>query len=235
MATVRTSNFFDNVDFATKEAFKRLRTNIIENVKDNPDGANIIGVTSCEAGDGKSSVMLNTAYSLAELGYNVLIIDMDLRRPSLHTKLGLKQSPGLCGLLDGENEIHKAIQTYKTPGTGVTFDIIASGGELENPSERIGSRRMESLLKVLSKTYGYILLDMPPIGAVVDSAVVGKFTSGLLFVIRENVTLKSAVVENVRQFKLSNVKVLGFVVNGALEGSSKGTKYGNYSNSYYKR
>lgn len=218
----------ENLNFATKEAFKRLRTNAVMALEDGETGCKVIGVTSAQPREGKSTISINLAYSLAELGKKVLLIDADMRRPSIHAKTEIEKTPGLSNLLISSNSVSAAINKYKSTKGETSFDIMPGGDEIENPSELLDSKRMETLMNVLKNAYEYILIDLPPVGAVVDAVSVSKLTSGMIVVIRENNCPRGVFSDCIEELKLAKANIIGFVVNGALEGSGKKYQYNNY-------
>ena len=231
-------NLCENLNYAAKEAFKRLRANVLLALpEEDAEGCRIIGVTSAQPTEGKSTIAINTAFSLAELEKKVLLIDSDMRRPSIHTKLELPQIPGLSNLLSDSNAISAAIKTYHSSEGAISFDIIPAGNPPKNPSEILTSNRMEKLLNALTGAYDYIILDLPPVGAVIDAVSVGKHTDGMIVVVRENNCPVEVFDDCVEQLKFADIPILGFVVNGALEGAGKGYgykyKYGGYGKYKY--
>ena len=214
----------ENLSFAAKEAFKRLRTNLVVSFPADDMSCHLVGVTSAQPGDGKSTISLNLAYSLAELGKKTL------RRASIHEKLGLERVPGLSELIRGNiNDISASVRRYSS--TTTQLDIIPSGEMPENPSELLNSERCARLFELLSQAYDFIVVDLPPIGAVVDAVSVAQELDGMLVVIRENACPRGLLNECMQQLNYANVNILGFVVNGAMEGSGKKYQYGSYS--YY--
>jgi len=225
-ANAESSKFlYENINFGAKEAFRRLRTNAITSVGEGVT-CPVIGVTSSHPGEGKSIISLNFAFSLAELGKKVLIIDADMFRPSLHTKLGMDPSVGLFDLLGGNNDLGSAIKKYTCSEQKLELDVIFSSvADSNEASEMITSKRMSSLLTVLKKAYDYIVIDFPPVGSVSDVAAVSKRVDGMVFVVRENHCTQAMLRESVEQLKFSGAKILGFVVNGSKSGT-KGYGYG---------
>lgn len=217
----------ENLTFAAKEAFKRLRTNIIMSFPQEKKCCTI-GVTSAQPSEGKSTVSLNLAYSLAELGDKVLLIDADMRRSSIHKKLGIELTPGLSNLMEDTNSISTVVKKYQSSTDDTWFDIITGGSTPLNPSELLNSKRMEQLLKALKSVYDYIVIDLPPVGAVIDAVAVSKQTDGMLVVIRENNCPRRVLTDCVDQLKFANINILGFVMNGALEGAGKRYQYSSY-------
>ena len=236
----------EHLTFAAKEAFKCLRTNLMLKLPEG-DRCHIVGVTSAQPSEGKSTVALNLSYSLAELGKKVLLIDADMRRPSIHLKARIERTPGLADLLGDSNSITSAIRNYKSSKNETVFDILPGGEIPPNPSELLNSRRMATLLETLRSAYDYIIIDLPPVGAVIDAVSVSRNTDGMIVVIRENHCPVGVFKDCVAQIQEANVAILGFVINGALEGSGKkygygsgytsyksyGGYYGNYYGSYY--
>ena len=227
----------EHLSFAAKEAFKRLRTNLVMSFPQEDTSCHLIGVTSAQPSDGKSTIAINLAYSLAELGKKTLLIDAYMRRSSIHEKAGVERTPGLSNLMGNTNSISAAMRKYQSSNSETAFDIIPGGDVPQNPSELLNSKRMSSLLQTLSTAYDYIVLDLPPVGAVVDAVSVAREIDGMLVVIRENTCPRGLLADCMQQLDYAGVNVMGFVVNGALEGSSKkyqyDKKYGYYNNYYY--
>ena len=223
-----------HLSFAGAEAYKLLRTNIqFSFSEDTTSEGKVIGVTSSIPGEGKSMTILNLAYTFAESNKRVLLIEGDMRLPTLANRLKLKQTPGLSNLLVGLNTVNDAIQHFSTAKEGtqpVTVDVIVSGTIPPNPAELLSSSRLVSLLKVLKKNYDYIFLDQPPVTAVTDALITSDKTDGIIVVVRNNHAARSGLAETMRQLKLVDAHVLGFVFNGAAD---DGRKY--YKKGYYKK
>jgi capsular exopolysaccharide family len=224
----------EHLSFAAKEAFKRLRTNVMLKLPEGDNSCHIIGVTSAQPSEGKSTISLNLAYSLAELGKHVLLLDADMRKPSIHLKARVERVPGLADLLTDSNSVAAAIRKYQSSKNSTVFDIICSGTTPSNPSELLNSKRMETLLEMLGTAYDFIIVDLPPIGAVIDAISVSKQTDGMIVVLRENHCPIGIFKDCVSQIQEAGVPILGFVINGALEGAGKkygyGKNYGSYGN-----
>lgn len=220
----------DNMNFAGREAYKRLRTNVIFSFP-NEGKCRVVGVTSAQPGEGKTVTSINLAYSLSELGKKVLYIDADMRRSSVGRKLNIPSTPGLSNLMVEMTDISSVIREYSSK-SGITFDIITGGDVPPNPAELLSSERMKNLFEALGKVYEYIVVDLPPICAVVDALSVSANLDGILVVIREQYTPKNAITYCVDQLKFSGVKILGFVINGSFEGTSKKYSYKKYRYGY---
>lgn len=229
----------EHLSFAAKEAFKRLRTNLVMSFPAEDTSCHLIGITSAQPSDGKSTIAINLAYSLAELGKRTLLIDADLRRSSIHEKAGVEKTPGLSNLMTDSNSITAALKKYSSSTDATSFDIIPGGDIPKNPSELLNSKRMETFLQTLATAYEYIVIDLPPVGAVVDAVALARVLDGMLVVVRENTCPKSLLADCMQQLDYAGVNILGFVINGALEGSGKKYQYGKsgyyggYYSSYY--
>ena len=197
------------LNFASNEAYNLLRTNLSFSLPDKT-GGKIIGVTSACPQDGKSTTSINLSYSLAEAGHKVLLIDADMRRPTIAKLLNEPISPGLSNLLAGDESeeiLHKGLLSEK-------LDILFSGDIPPNPSELIGSAKMQSTLEAYQAQYEYVIIDLPPVTLVSDPLAVSKYLDGIIVVVRHKKTRKKEVIETVRQLRFVGVKILGFVYNG---------------------
>ena len=195
-------------NFLVQESYKTLRTNIRFFLSNN--ACKKFCITSCNASEGKSITILNLAISFAQTGQRVLLIDGDMRRPSLAKLLIEKPSPGLSNVLAGLNTEAEVIRRNVHPN----LDVIVSGEIPPNPSELLGNENMQKLLDRMSKHYDYILLDLPPIGVVADACVIANSLDGVLFLVRQNSTVRDAVSRCVKQLEMSGAKLMGFVLNG---------------------
>ncbi len=217
-----------NLEFIASEQYRLLRANIQFTI---PEGVRcpIIGVTSSVRGEGKSTTAVNLSYVFAEKGHKVLLIDGDLRIPSVAKKMQISSTPGLTDLLLG---LGAAVNSWKST-IHPNWYILPSGEIPPNPSELLGSRRMENVLNTLKEHFDYIIVDLPPINIVSDAMSIADLITGMIVVIREDYTSKRDLERCFRQIELSNVKVLGCVMNESdLSGHSYG-RYGKYGK--YKR
>ena len=216
-----------DISFAATEAYKLLRTKLQFSFTDEKN-CRIIGVSSALAGEGKSLSAINLAHSLSQLDKRVLLIDCDMRRPSLASKLPIAKAPGLSGFLSGQVERDVLFQYCGIPGDKEAFVVIAAGRNPPNPVELLSSPKMMKMLESLRESFDYIILDLPPVGEVSDALAVAKMTDGILLVVRENYGNRVAYVETVRQFEFVGAKILGVVYNCASE------NVGAYNKRYYK-
>lgn len=205
------------------ESYKSLRTNL--NFVSVNSNNKIIILTSSIPGEGKSTVALNLAITLAASESKVLIIDCDLRKPMLHKYLGLSSSKigGLTNILSDSKSVEECIVHFND----IRINFLSSGPIPPNPAEILGSNKMKSLIKQLSEKYDYILLDTPPVSVVTDAAVLSNFADGVLFVVRQNYA--NVETAQIAKKNLENVgaKVIGCVLNNFK------TKKSNKSYDYY--
>lgn len=201
--------------FAGTEAIKRLRANLITEMSD-CNGCRVVGVTSAQPQEGKTTVALNLASSFAELGKHVLIIEADMRRPAIGKVLSLPFAPGLSNILTGASDV-SAVQKSVGNAFANEFDVLTCGDEVANPSELLHSESMKKLLTKLRSAYDYIIVDFPTLGDVIDAAVLAPQLDGMLVVTREGMSCRDTLAECVEQLKLSGAKILGFVVNAAVK------------------
>ena len=210
----------ERLRFSAMEQYKLLRTNLSFVLPDDVK-CPIIGVTSSMRGEGKSTTAVNLSYVLAEKGKKVLLIDGDLRIPSIAKKMEIDGKVGLTDFLMGRGADIMSFQSELLP----TWYILPSGDIPPNPSELLGSRRMAKLLESFREKFDYIVIDLPPVNIVSDALSISNLISGMIVVIREDYTEKKELERCFRQLKLSNVNVLGCVMNEAKSGGSYYSKY----------
>ncbi len=216
-----------NLSFTATEQYKLLRTNI-QFMLSSEIKCPIIGVTSSIRHEGKSTTSVNLSYVLAEQGNKVLLIDGDLRIPSVAKKMGIKGKPGLSDLMLNKNVNINFYQSKLLPN----WQILPAGTIPPNPSEMIGSPRMETVLNSLREHFEYIVIDLPPVNIVSDALSVSKYLSGMVLVVREGYSKKRELDQCTRQLKMANVNVLGIVLNDATYGGGNYSRYKKYR--YYK-
>lgn len=218
-----------DISFAASEAYKLLRTKLQFSFADEND-CHIIGLSSALSGEGKSLTAVNIAYALSELDKKVLLVDCDMRRPTLAEKLGVKKYPGLSNFLTRQCSLTDVIQSCQLDGGEKHFHVITAGQNPPNPVELLSSERMDNALKSTRKTYDYVILDLPPVGEVSDALTVAKATDGMLLIVRQNYCDRGALFDAVSQFDFVKSKTLGVVFNATNEQSGKG-----YYKRYYKK
>ena len=217
-----------DISFAASEAYKLLRTKLQFSFAEE-SGCRVIGVSSALSGEGKSLTSVNLAYTLSELGKKVVLVDCDMRRPSLAEKLHIKKAPGLSSYLTDQSDLVSLVQTYGDKQGDNVFHVISAGQNPPNPIELLSSARMREALKILRKVYDYVILDLPPVSEVSDALAVAKDTDGMLLVVRQNYCDRIALSETAHQFEFVQAKILGIVFN------CTSVESGKYGKRYYKK
>jgi len=169
-----------------------------------------LAITSPNQGDGKSTVAMSTAIAMAEMEPKVILVDADLRKPTLHTKLGLSDQPGLSDYLVGAVSLQDAIQPTKYDG----LYLIASGMRVPNPVKLIHSARLDDLISNLLKDYRAIVFDTPALLPVYDAAILGAKVDGIVMVIAANVTDMPSTKKALQRLSgVQGANMLGIVLN----------------------
>lgn len=213
------------LDFKTNESYKTLRTNI----SFCGDDVKAICFTSSVPNEGKSRVSFMTAKSLAEDGKKVLYIDADIRKSILVARYDVDiEVIGLTHYLAGKNKLDEVI--YET--NIENMHTIFTGANVPNPSELLGKSRFSEMIEKTKENYDYIIIDCPPLGSVIDAAIVAKSCDGAIIVV-ESDNVSYHIVQKVKeQLEMSGCKILGVILN-KVEMGSKGYGYGKYFGKYY--
>lgn len=218
----------EKAPFSYVEAYKTLRTNfnfITVNGK-----KRIILVTSSLRDEGKSSLAINLSISLAQAGSKVLLIDADMRNPSVHRYMRLKNDAnfGVANLLTGEVKVGDCLIK-----TEYGVDVISGGLIPPNPAELIGSDAMKELLQVAAELYDYVICDTPPVGVITDAAALSPLCDGVLYVIRQRYASRNQVHRAIESLQTVNAKILGTVITQhSARKNAKGYGYYNYGYQY---
>lgn len=226
-ATERKRKFGKDLDFASVEAYNLLRTNLYFSLAD-VTGGKVVGVTSPCPQEGKSTTSLNLAYALASAGHKVVLIDSDMRRPSLAGVLEMPLAPGLSNIL-----IDESVDAIHPSVVHENLSVLLSGDIPPNPSELIVSDKMKALIEKLRDIYDYVVVDLPPVNLVSDPIMMSRHLDGMIVIVRHGYTRRRDVNDAVRSLKLVNAKILGFVYNGAKTGKKRYRKSNYYHYSYY--
>lgn len=201
------------------EKYRNLRTSIEYSSVDKK--LQTIVVTSSEKNEGKSTVSASLGYILAQGEKNVLIVDCDLRKPTVHKKYELSNQIGLTEVLVGKVGLEEAIQKLED---GV--DVLTTGMLPPNPAEIVNSKAVENLFEYFKTIYDYIIIDTPPVGIVTDGVVLAGKVDATLLVVRANKTKSSSVIEGYNELKKVNANVLGTVINVVETSRDKYDYYG---------
>lgn len=213
------------LDYGVNESYKTLRTNLSfcgDNVK-------TILLTSCTPNEGKSVVSLRLAQSLAEDGKKVIMIDSDLRKSVFVGRYGVvseKTIKGLSHYLTGQADLEDVICETDIQNMHVIF----AGPGTPNPTELLGNHYFGRMVAVLRQQYDYIIMDTPPLGSVIDTAIITKVCDGAILVIESNVISYKFAQDVKKQLDVADCQVLGAVLN-KVDTHNKG-KYRGYYKSY---
>jgi len=189
------------------EQYRTIRTNIEFMAVDREIQA--ILVTSATQGEGKSTTSSNLAVAYAQQGKKVLIIDTDMRRPTVHYTFKVANGLGLSSLLTRQAEKEKAILPTKVDN----LSILTAGPIPPNPAELLSSRAMEHLVSQLRADFDVIIFDAPPLLQVADSRITSKLTDGVVLVVGCTTSDRQRVLKAKEQLDLAEAKVLGVVLN----------------------
>jgi capsular exopolysaccharide synthesis family protein len=188
------------------EAIRRVRTNVLYSFVD--ESLKALVVTSASLSEGKTIVATNLAIAIAQTGQRVLLIDADMRRPTLHRMFNLKRDPGLSNLLVGTIKATEVVQ-----GSGIpNLWVLPSGHRPPNPPELLGSQRFKSMLASFAGHFDWVLLDAPPIMPVTDACVLANKTTGVLFVVGAERVSRQVVRRSLEQLGNVEAHVLGGIL-----------------------
>lgn len=196
------------------EAYRALRTNLLYAQVDNPP--KVILLTSPGSREGKSTICANLGVVLAQADRSTLLIDCDLRGPTLHKIFGLRNSRNLLDALANKGKLQ---EIWQTPSPKLS--VVTGGPTPPNPAELLGSRRFAEILGEARREFDYVLLDAPPVDLVSDAAILATQADGTLLVMDAQKTGKAVLRRAVRSLQLVGANILGVIVNN-VEPSSKG-------------
>ena len=219
-----------NSDYFYEEAIKTLRTNLLFSGKQ----IKTVLFTSCYPNEGKSDVAFHLSQEIGNAGKRVLLIDADIRKSVYVTRYGIRQRvKGLTQYLSGQ--IGKELVVYQT--NFPNLDMIFAGPVAPNPSELLGEELFGELLSELKKTYDYILIDTPPIGNLIDAAVVAEKCDGAILVIESGAVSRRVAQKAKEQLNKSGCRILGAVLNKVDTKKDKyySRYYGKYGGYYSKK
>jgi capsular exopolysaccharide synthesis family protein len=215
---------------AVAEAYRVLRTNLIFSSAETTGRALV--VSSANPGEGKTTTVANLGSSLALNGAKVLVVDADLRRPTMHQHFGIPKTPGLTDLIVGKCQASQAIQATRFKG----LQILPCGYVPPNPAELLGSPSMKHVVEALKSHYDWVLIDTPPILAMADTPVLCPLVEGVILVVGAEVSGRPTLQRAIDQIVNVGGKIVGVVLNKVnLERNSYyyGQYYGEYYRAYY--
>jgi len=207
------------------ESYRSLRTNINFASVDNP--IRTLMVTSTSPGEGKSMTTSNLATVISMDGKRVILVDTDLRRPTIHKLFGLRKKPGLTDVLVGTHTISQVLQSTDVPDVRV----ITAGTQAPNPAELLGSEAMAHFIEAIREVADFVLFDAPPMLAVSDPALLSPRVDGVLFVVSHGETKRGAARQAMSLLTRARANVMGTVLNKV--DTSGRSNYGNYYYSSY--
>ncbi|AMC01957.1 exopolysaccharide biosynthesis protein [Aerococcus viridans] len=210
---------------AIAEQYKTIRTNI--EFAQIGSSVKSIAVTSSISMEGKSTTTVNLAYTYAQTGKKVLIVDTDLRKPTLHKTFKLNNNVGLTTALVNEEYSLESVIQYSED-----FDlyILPSGPIPPNPAELVGSQEFSVLLDQITELFDLVIFDTPPLHSVTDGQIISGKVDGTILVVRQNYVRRDQVVE--AKVSLDNVKanLIGYILNDVPINKNKGYGYYEYYN-----
>lgn len=205
----------EKTPFAIQEAYKAMRTNVMFSLPGS--GCKCVGITSPSPGEGKSTTAVNLAISLAQIEKRVLLIDSDMRIPTIAEKLPLDPTPGLSDFLVGEAKLEDAIRSLDAYG----IHVLPSGNIPPDPTGLLESKQLETLFATIRETYDYVIVDLPPINTVPDAVILSRYIDGYLLAVREKQTEHRSINDALKQLQLGNSNILGFICTGGNIGKNK--------------
>jgi len=233
----------EHMHFDAKEAYKLLRTNLQFALNDSGDSnCKVLGISSAVRGEGKSTTACNLAYTIAQANQKVLLIDGDMRLPSISSKLNVKAKKGLSDYVIGKAALKDVIYAYNE--SLPNFHILLSGTIPPNPSELLGSKAMKDVIDSLKKKYDFIIIDLPPVNIVTDALVTKDYVDGLVVTIRQNYSNKREVTACVNSVEFLQANLVGFIFDNVNEdrsyyapkiGYKKYYSYGHRYGKYYRK
>lgn len=208
---------------AVAEQYKTIRTNI----EFTQIGISIktLALTSSIPMEGKSTTTVNLAYTYAQTGKKVLVIDADLRKPTLHKTFKLNNNIGLTTILVNEDySLTQAVQYSEE----LDVYLLPSGPIPPNPAELVGSSKFSQLLDQVKELFDLIIFDTPPVQSVTDAQIVASKVDGTILVVRQNYVRRDQVVETVSSLEKVKTNLLGYILNGIPLSKNKGYGYYDY-------
>jgi polysaccharide biosynthesis transport protein len=192
------------------EAFRQLRTSVLLSSPGHAPKA--IVVTSCVPAEGKSTTAINLAVTLAQTGARVLIIDADMRRPTIHSAFGIANERGLCNILANEMSEAETLSYIQQEAESGLY-LLTSGPVPPNPAELVGSDQMQNLITHLKKTFDHVVIDSPPLASFTDGVLLSSICDGVVLVVHANECSRKVVLRSQQALEEVGAKILGVVLN----------------------
>lgn len=210
------------------ESYRGIRTNINLSNVDEGEMKTIL-VSSPGPGEGKTTTISNLAITFAKLGKKTLLIDCDLRKPKIHSVFGVQSKPGLVDLfIDNDKEPLKLVNDIENVEN---LFVLTSGGIPSNPSELLGSKKMQSMIEIFKENFDVILFDTPPFTAVTDPVMLARAMNKIIIVVKAGETNKKSFYRSIQNLDHVGVKPSGVVLNWFAKNTSHDAYY--YYQNYY--
>lgn len=216
----------DNPKSQIAESFRTLRTNL--QFLDIDREIKSIVITSSIPGEGKSTIAINLAMSMAQLDKKILIIDCDLRKPVLHKFFKLNNRQGLTNILAKKEDFKDNINKINKLDN---LDVLTSGPTPPNPSELLNSKSMKEFLNSIRDEYDLIVIDSPPVGVVSDSTILSTLVDGTILVVSAKTTDRTLIKRSKEQLEQVDANILGTILNKVPV--REGSEYSYYGNDNY--
>lgn len=211
------------------EAYRTIRTGILLSQAGEPPRTLLI--TSAQSSEGKTTSAVNLAASLASAGARVMVVDADLRRPSVAKQLNIdSRLPGLVEMLTGQCSYREVALKDAVPG----ISVIPSGKIPPNPAELLGSPQMASIIDNLAERYDYVIIDSPPILPVTDSVILSRFVDGVVMVVRGSATPRRVVADARQRLRAVGARMLGIILNDVDVSAGDYYYYNRYYQAYHQ-
>lgn len=204
------------------EAYRGLRTSLEYSSVDKELKSLVI--TSSNPGEGKSTVSSNLAFILSQGGKRVIVVDADLRKPTIHKKFRVDNREGLTEILIGKkniNEVSKKIDE--------NIHVITAGKKTPNPAEMVSSKAMEELIEILKRKYDYVIIDTPPVRTISDGVILAAKADGVVLVVRAGKTKSADIVKGYKELEKVKANIVGSVLNAV-----DNRRHGYYYYYYYE-
>lgn len=189
------------------ESYRVIRTNVMATAAST--SSRVLLVTSIHPGEGKSTTAMNLAAAIAQTGATAVLVDSDLRRPTVHANLTLPRTPGLRDILTRNLPHADVVRQGPVPGLWA----LTAGGTPENPAELMGCEEMRNLLAALAKNYDWVIVDAPPIGGMADALIIGGLVDAIVLVVEGDRTTKAVAADGIAQLYSVGGRVLGAILN----------------------
>lgn len=219
--------------FLVTESFRKITTNISFAIPKKDGGkGKVFCITSSVAGEGKTTVAVNLALTFARSGAKTVLVDCDLRRPSVRRYFPKCRKRGIVTYLTGETSLDDIIEE----DVEANMAVLIARQSPPSPMPLINSNWFDKMLDELATKYEVVIIDTPPLGLVPDSSIIGKKTDGVIIVTRQLYSNHKNIKKIVNQLNFAQCNILGFILNGysISQGSTYGGKYGRYGKYGYR-